>query len=96
MLKDEPRGAARKLVLPLARALTTESTIRSPDEMLVVQTPGGLYERFFEEVGAPSDGGSASLAEEDRLDLETIVDIGAECGIEMAPPAARSSVTWVG
>jgi quercetin dioxygenase-like cupin family protein len=65
-------------------------------KMLVTQTPGGLYERFFEEVGAPSDGGSASLAEEDRLDLETIADIGAECGIEMAPPAARSSVTWVG
>jgi len=57
--------------------------------LLVVQTPGGLYERFFEEVGAPSDGGSASLAEEDRLNLETIAAIGAEYGIEMAQPVAR-------
>jgi hypothetical protein len=57
--------------------------------MLVVQTPGGLYERSFEEVGAPSDGGSASLAEEDRLNLKTIAAIGAGCGIEMARPVAR-------
>ena len=48
-----------------------------------------LYERLFEEVGAPSDGGGASLAEEDRLNLKTIAAIGAECGIEMAPPVAR-------
>ena len=82
-------GAGSLLYVPKGTLHTHKNAGEGVARMLVVQTPGGLYERFFEEVGAPSDGGSASLAEEDRLSLETVAAIGAECGIEMAPPAAR-------
>jgi quercetin dioxygenase-like cupin family protein len=57
--------------------------------MLVTQTPGGLYERFFEEVGTPSEGGSGSLADDERFNLNEIAAIGVEYGIEIPWPVAQ-------
>ena len=57
--------------------------------MLVIQTPGGLYERFFEEVGTPSDGGRGPLAEDARPNSEAIAAVGAEYGIEIPLPVAQ-------
>jgi mannose-6-phosphate isomerase-like protein (cupin superfamily) len=53
--------------------------------MLVSQTPGGLYERFFEEVGeeAPSKVVVPSL-ETDPPEAARIVTAAARYGIEMA------------
>ena len=59
--------------------------------MLVSQTPGGLYERFFEEVGKPVDGETRSLVLEDQPNLERIVTIGVQYGIEIPPPNAQRS-----
>jgi hypothetical protein len=42
--------------------------------MLVNQTPGGLYERFFEEVGRRVDGNAGPFVFEDQPALER------ECG----------------
>jgi mannose-6-phosphate isomerase-like protein (cupin superfamily) len=57
--------------------------------MLVSQTPGGLYERFFKEVGKSVDGEAGPLAEEAQLDSETIAAIGVEYGIEIPLPVAH-------
>jgi hypothetical protein len=46
-----------------------------------------LYERSFEEVGAPADGDSGSLAKEDQLNLKMIAAIGVEYGIEILRPS---------
>jgi mannose-6-phosphate isomerase-like protein (cupin superfamily) len=52
--------------------------------MLVVQTPGGLYERFFEEVGKPADGDDAGpLVFGDRRVLTSVAATAANYGIEM-------------
>jgi hypothetical protein len=59
--------------------------------MLMTQTPGGLYERFFEEVGGPVDGESGPLTVEAQLALETIAAIGVKYGIEMPAPIAQRS-----
>jgi mannose-6-phosphate isomerase-like protein (cupin superfamily) len=54
--------------------------------MLVSQTPGGLQERFFEEIGEERKDGSTAQASEDPPDMESIVKIAAEYGIEMPSP----------
>ena len=54
--------------------------------MLVTQTPGGLYEHFFEEVGKPMEGEAKPLAFEDQPDVGRIVEVASEYGIEVPPP----------
>jgi mannose-6-phosphate isomerase-like protein (cupin superfamily) len=56
--------------------------------MLVTQTPGGLYERFFEEVGKSVDGEAEPLDLEDQSDVGRIVKVAAEYGIEIPVPLA--------
>src|SRR3712207_5451497 len=59
--------------------------------MLVTQTPGGLYERSFEEVGRPMDGNGGPLVFEDQPDVANIVSIAARYGIEIPMPIAEES-----
>ena len=62
--------------------------------MLLTQTPGGLYERFFEEVGeeAPSNVVMASL-EGGSPEAARIAEVAARYGIEIALPAGRCART---
>ena len=59
--------------------------------MLMTQTPGGLYEHFFEEVGKPADGDRGPLVLEDQPDMANIVTIAARYGIEIPPPIAEET-----
>ena len=56
--------------------------------MLVTQTPGGLYEHFFEEVGKPVDGEAGPPVFEEQHDVGRIVEVAAEYGIEIPFPIA--------
>jgi quercetin dioxygenase-like cupin family protein len=57
--------------------------------MLVSQTPGGLYELFFEEVGKLVDGNDAEQLDfEDRPEVGRIAEFAAKYGIEIPPPIA--------
>jgi quercetin dioxygenase-like cupin family protein len=51
--------------------------------MLVCQTPGGLHERFFEEIGEKTKDRSTAPVSEDPPDMERIAKIAAEYGIEI-------------
>jgi hypothetical protein len=53
------------------------------DRILVTQTPGGLYARFFEEVGKPVDKEAGPLAFEDQPEVGRIVEVAAEYGTEI-------------
>ncbi len=61
--------------------------------MLVTQTPGGLYELFFQKAGMPVDGDDGrSPAFEERSEAgKRIVEVAAEHGIEIPLPAAQDS-----
>jgi mannose-6-phosphate isomerase-like protein (cupin superfamily) len=59
--------------------------------MLLTQTPGGLYEQFFEGVGKPADGDGGPLVLEDQPDVANIVAIAARYGIEIPPPIAEET-----
>jgi hypothetical protein len=58
------------------------------DRILVTQTPGGLYARFFEEVGKPVDKEAGPLAFEDQPEVGRIVEVAADNGIEIPVPIA--------
>jgi hypothetical protein len=51
--------------------------------MLATQTPGGLDERFFEEVGNPVDSETGPLDFEDKSGIWRIVGVATEHGIEI-------------
>jgi quercetin dioxygenase-like cupin family protein len=58
--------------------------------ILLTQTPGGLFERFFEGVGKPVNGNSGPLVVEDQSDVvSNIVALAAKYGIEIPPPVAQ-------
>jgi mannose-6-phosphate isomerase-like protein (cupin superfamily) len=57
--------------------------------MLVSQTPGGLHERFFEEIGEETKDAFTHLGSEDPPDMEGIAKIATEYGIEI--PSLGSS-----
>jgi quercetin dioxygenase-like cupin family protein len=62
--------------------------------MLVSQTPGGLHERFFEDVGEPATDESRRPGFAGPLDMRKIAAIAAEYGIEM--PAPRGGEVGLG
>ena len=58
------------------------------DRILVTQTPGGLYERFFEEVGKPAGGEEGPLAFEKQPEVGRTMKVAAEYGTEILLPIA--------
>ena len=62
-------------------------------KMLVSQTPGGLHERFFEEIGEARRNGSTPPVSEEPQDAERMARIATEYGIEMPLPG-RSYEEW--
>jgi len=56
--------------------------------MLVGQTPGGLHERFFEEIGEPATDDAWPPGSGRPADLKKIAAIAAEYGIEIPAPVA--------
>ncbi len=60
-----------------------------PGRMLVSHTPGGLHERFFEEIGEQAQDKSKPPVPEGLLDLGSIVAVAATYGVEIPPPRGR-------
>ena len=58
----------------------------TPGRMLVSQTPGGLHERFFEEIGQEGQDKSKLTLSRGQLDDEKIGAIAATYGIEIPSP----------
>jgi mannose-6-phosphate isomerase-like protein (cupin superfamily) len=56
-----------------------------PGRMLVSQTPGGLYERFFEEVGEAAIGELRPSISEADAEVGSIAALAAGYGIEIPP-----------
>jgi mannose-6-phosphate isomerase-like protein (cupin superfamily) len=81
-------GAGSLIYVPKGTLHAHRSVGEGVGRMLVTQTPGGLYERFFEEVGKPVVGGAGPLVFEDLPDMRRIVEAAAEYGIEIPLPIA--------
>ena len=82
-------GAGSLLYIPKGTLHAHKNVGESIGRMLLTQTPGGLFERFFEEVGKPVDGGSGPLVFEEQPEAGRIVALAAQHGIEIPPPIAE-------
>ncbi len=82
-------GAGSLLYVPKGTLHAHKSVGEGVGRMLLTQTPGGLYERFFEEVGRPADVGGQLAFGEQQQEAKGIVKIAAEHGIEIPPPVAQ-------
>ena len=56
---------------------------------LVSQTPGGLHERFFEEIGQEAQDKFKPTAHKGGLNAERIAAIAAMYGVEIPPPISN-------
>jgi quercetin dioxygenase-like cupin family protein len=82
-------GAGSLIYIPKGTLHTHKNVGEGIGSILVSQSPGGLYERFFEEVGKPVDGEAGPLAFEDQPEVGGIVEIAAKYGIEIPPPITQ-------
>jgi len=83
-------GAGSLLYIPKGTLHVHRGVGEELGRMLVSQTPGGLYERFFEEVGNTAvDGDSGTLVFEDQPAMKKIVEVAATYGIEIPTPIAE-------
>ncbi len=81
------------LYVPKGTLHTHTNVGEGAGRMLVTQTPGGLYELFFQKAGMPVDGDDGrSPAFEERSEAgKRIIEVAAEHGIEIPLPAAQDS-----
>jgi quercetin dioxygenase-like cupin family protein len=84
-------GAGSLLYVPKGTVHAHRVVGESAGKMLMSQTPGGLYERFFEKVGRPADGDHGGPPIDDGWAAKgrRIVEVAAEHGIEISSPIAR-------
>ena len=79
--------AGSLIYVPKGVLHTHNSLGEGEGRMLVTQTPGGLYERFFEELGNEADGDDAEPPVlDERSGAKMIVAVAAQHGIEILPP----------
>jgi quercetin dioxygenase-like cupin family protein len=65
-----------------------------PGKMLLIQTPGGLYEHFFEKAGRPAnhnDDDPPFFEERPETERRRIAEVAAEHGTEIPPSFAEES-----
>ena len=79
-------GTGSLIYVPKGNLHTYKNVGTTLGRMLVSQTPGGLHERFFEEIGQEAQDKFKPTIHERLLDAERIVAIAATYGIEMLPP----------
>jgi len=79
-------GAGSLLYVPRGNLHAYRNVGVGVGRMLVNQTPGGLHEGFFEEIGQERGGGSTQPVPEPPQDTERIGRIATKYGIEMLPP----------
>ena len=84
-------GAGSMIYVPKGNLHAHKNVGKEPGKMLVSQTPGGLHEQFFEDIGEETKYTSTPPGSEDPPDMESIAKIAAEYGIEMSSPVARTT-----
>ncbi len=88
---DDARGTTRAgagslIYVPRGILHAHKNVGTTTARMLLSQTPGGLHERFFEEVGEPTMDGAEPSVSEGPQDIRRIRAIAVKYGIEIPPP----------
>ena len=78
-------GAGSLVYVPRGNLHAYKNVGNQPGRLLISQTPGGVHERFFEEVGEEAQDATAPPTMEGPPDVERLAAIAAEYGIEIPP-----------
>lgn len=81
-------GVGSLIYVPKGNLHAHKNVGKGVGSMLVSQTPGGLCEHFFEEVGKPVNDEGGPLVFENQPDVGRIVEVSAKSGIEIPVPIA--------
>ena len=81
-------GAGSLLYVPKGTLHAHKNVGERMGRMLITQTPGGLYEHFFEQVGEEASDRTKSPPE-GPPGIGRIVSIAVNYGIEIPPPPSR-------
>lgn len=76
-------GAGSLLYVAKGTLHAYENVGRNAGKLLVWQTPGGLCERFYEEVGEEASSEDVPMADSDLLEATRVAKIAAGYGIEI-------------
>ena len=82
-------GAGSLIYVPRGNLHAHKNVGKTTGRMLVSQTPGGLHERFFAEIGEPAMNGSRPSVSVGPQDMRKIIAIAVKYGIEIPPPPSR-------
>jgi quercetin dioxygenase-like cupin family protein len=82
-------GAGSLIYIPRGNLHAHKNVGTTTGRLLVSQTPGGLHERFIEEVGELAMEGSKPSVSEGPQDMRRIIAIAVKYGIEIPPPPDR-------
>lgn len=79
-------GPGSLVYVPKGSLHTYKNAGSVPGRLLAIHTPGGIHERFFEEIGEEADEPSAANL---PPDFERIIAAAARRGIEVPPPPSE-------
>ena len=85
-------SAGSLIYVPRGNLHAHKNVGEEPGRMLVTHTPGGLHERFSEEVGELTTHSPTLPVSEEELDAKAVVRIAAKYGIELIPPASAGEI----
>ncbi len=83
-------SAGSLLYVPKGTLHAHKNVGESVGRLLITQTPGGLYERFADEVGKRVDDDCGQHVIEERPDSAGILKVAAKYGIEIPPIAQQT------
>ncbi|MFC4456401.1 cupin domain-containing protein [Deinococcus sonorensis] len=74
-----------RTVVPRGTPHAFVNTSGRPARMLILVSPGGSHERFFEELGTPVSG-TAPAAMPADIDVQRVIEVAARHHMEILPP----------
>ena len=81
-------GKGSLVYVPKGNLHTYKNVGTAPGTMLVSQTPGGLHERFFKEIGQEAQDQFKPTAHKGLLNTERILAVAASYGLEIPPTSS--------
>lgn len=79
-------GAGSLIYVPKGRLHAYKNVAVVSGRLLISQTPGGLHELFFDEVGEEAVDKTKPPLMDTLPDVEKIISVAAKYGIEIPPP----------
>ena len=79
-------GPGSLVYVPKGNLHSFENVGATTGRMLINQTPGGLHERFVEEIGKPEIGETTPPQTKEQQNLERFATVGAQYGVEIVGP----------